>query len=210
MSNPEEILNRSNCFKLFAACFYEPDKEMFLEEHVCDNLAALLKSLAPAAVISAQAMKAGLTNTSQERLSVDYAALFVGPFELIAAPYGSVYLEQNRRIMGDSTINIHRFYQDAGLTIEMKEPADHIAIELEFLYYLSAKEAAAITENDPDTAIRLRELQAQFFQTAMTWVPEFCQLIHAGAVTPYYRALAECLGLYHASCQQTYRSQQVS
>ena len=28
---------------------------------------------------------------SQEQLSIDHAALFVGPFELIAAPYGSVY-----------------------------------------------------------------------------------------------------------------------
>jgi TorA maturation chaperone TorD len=206
MTNPEEVLNRGNCFKLLAACFYEPDKELFLEEHLCDNLAMLLQSLSPAAVTPAKAMKVSLQGTAQEQLSLDHAALFVGPFELIAAPYGSVYLEKNRRIMGDSTIEVQRFYQDAGLSIEMKEPADHIAIELEFMYFLCAKEAAALSEGEEDEASRLRALQAEFFLKMMGWIPQFCELIRAGAGTEYYKALASCLGDFDASCRQVYKN----
>jgi TorA maturation chaperone TorD len=208
MTNPEEVLNRGNCFKLLAACFYEPDKELFLEERLCDNLAMLLQSLSPAAVTPAKAMKVSLQGTAQEQLSLDHAALFVGPFELIAAPYGSVYLEKNRRIMGDSTIEVQRFYQDAGLSIEMKEPADHIAIELEFMYFLCAKEAAALSEGAEDEASRLRALQAEFFRKMMGWIPQFCELIRAGAGTEYYKALASCLSDFYGSCRQVYKTPQ--
>jgi TorA maturation chaperone TorD len=205
MHNPEEVLTRGNCFKLLAACFCEPDKEMFEEENLCGNLAMLLKPLSPGAATAAETMKISLQYTAQERLSLDYAALFIGPFELIAAPYGSVYLEQNRRIMGDSTIDTQRFYQDAGLALEMKEPADHIAIELEFMYYLCSKEAGALSEGAESEAARFRTLQVEFFEKMMGWVPQFCELIRAGAVTQYYKSLATCLDDYYSFCRQLYK-----
>jgi TorA maturation chaperone TorD len=205
MNNPQDVLNRGNCFKLLAACFYQPDKEMFLEEHLGDNLVLLLQSLAPAAAASAEAMRVSLGETAQEQLDLDYAALFVGPFELIAAPYGSIYLEKIRRVMGDSTLDAHRFYQDAGLSMEMKEPADHIAIELEFMYYLCSREATALSEGMEDEASRLKTVQLEFFRKMMGWIPQFCERIRAGAGTAYYRAVAGCLAHFYASCQQVYQ-----
>ena len=35
-----------------------------------------------------------------EALKVDFARLFVGPYKLLAAPYGSVYLEQGTNNYG--------------------------------------------------------------------------------------------------------------
>jgi TorA maturation chaperone TorD len=205
MHNPEEVLNRGNCFKLLAACFYEPDKEMFEEENLCGNLAMLLKPLSPGAATAAETMKISLQDTEQDHLSLDYAALFIGPFELIAAPYGSVYLEPNRRIMGDSTIDTQRFYQNAGLALEMKEPADHIAIELEFMYYLCSKEAAALAEGAESEAARFRTLQTDFFEKMMGWIPQFCELIRGGASQQYYKSLASCLDDFYSFCRQFYK-----
>jgi TorA maturation chaperone TorD len=87
----------------------------------------------------------------------------------------------------------------------MKEPADHIAIELEFMYYLCSKEAAALSERAESEAARFRTLQVEFFEKMMGWVPQFCELIRAGAATQYYKYLASCLDAYYSFCQQLYR-----
>jgi TorA maturation chaperone TorD len=144
MNDTDKTLQRGDCFKLMAACFYEPDKQLFIEEKLGEKLEQLLDQLAPNCVPAVRQMKNALKQLEQEQLSIDHAALFVGPFELIAAPYGSVYIEKKRTVMGDSTINVAQFYQDAGLSVDIKEPPDHIAIELEFLHYLCSKEAAAL------------------------------------------------------------------
>lgn len=202
MNTSEDILSLANAFKLFAACFYEPDLQLLREENVCDNLAILLNSLAPESSLSAQDMKAGLENTTEQYLSIDYAALFVGPFELIAPPYGSVYLEGKRQVLGKSTLDIQKFYLDADLTVDIHEPADHIAIELEFMHYLLVQEANARHDNNDDLADTLRNLQEEFFLQAMNWIPEFCKLQIKGAETQFYKALAECLEQFHYSCSQ--------
>jgi TorA maturation chaperone TorD len=41
----------------------------------------------------------------------------VGPFLVPAPPYGSVYLEDNRQLMGDSTIDVRRHYLSLGLDL---------------------------------------------------------------------------------------------
>lgn len=204
MGNQQDALIRSDSLRLLSACFYEPDRELFLDENVCLNLGTLLSGTSPEAATAAKQMHVALTDTEQQELILDYAALFVGPFELIAAPFGSVYLEKNRRLMGDSTIAIKRYYTDEGVKIEVKQPPDHIAVELEFMSLLSSKEASAIRQQENSESNRLRSLQSDFFTFAMSWIPQFCDQIQGGAQTPYYRALGECLGHFHATCQQIY------
>ena len=195
----------SDCYKLLAACFYEPDKNMLIEEKVCENLLILLAQQAPDACEAARDMARALSETEQEQLSIDYAALFVGPFELLAAPYGSVYMESGRRVMGESTQGVLQMYQDAGLNVEVKEPPDHIVIELEFLYYLANREAAAMCDGREDDAARYREQQLVFFSKYLQpWVYGFCNAIRSGTANQYYRALADCLFGFMVSCEQVF------
>jgi TorA maturation chaperone TorD len=194
MLKQNDIIIRSDCFRLLAACLYEPDKDMFLEEKVCENLAGLLADSAPGAVQAAWKMAKALREIDQEQLSRDHAALFVGPFELLAAPYGSVYLEKGRRVMGDSTIEVARFYRQEGLEVDVSEPPDHIAIELEFLSFLAQKEALAEVEGLADEADRCRQVQARFLEGYLQpWLPVFCEAVRAGTENRFYLALAECL-----------------
>ncbi|UTW70898.1 molecular chaperone TorD family protein [Anaerobacillus sp. HL2] len=37
------------------------------------------------------------------KLKVDFAKLFVGPFDVLAPPYSSVYLNEGRAVYGEST-----------------------------------------------------------------------------------------------------------
>ncbi len=204
MKNFQEVLNRSDCYRLFSACFYEPDKDLFLEENVCLNLGSLMVAF-PEAAAAAQKMHSALTEATQHDLLLDYAGLFIGPFELIAAPYGSIYLEGNGRLMGDTTIAIKRYYADEGLKVEVKEPPDHIAVELEFMSFLCKKEAAAIEQKNETESLRLSSLQADFFNSAMNWLPAFCKKITGGAQTAYYRSLGECLGNFYTVCEQSHK-----
>ncbi len=205
MTDEKEITARGNCFKLLAACFYEPDKEMFIEQQVCANLQTLSEFWSSDAATHAGKMDMYLKTLSQEQLSIDHAALFVGPFELLAAPYGSVYTEDTRQVMGKSTMDVLNFYETAGLSVEIKEPPDHIAIELEFMYYLCSKEAVAVRDNTSDAARSLRRQQADFyFQTLKPWVGKFCEAIRGGTDNGFYRNLADCLMHFLASCEQIY------
>lgn len=205
MRSSKEILDTSDCFRLFSACFYEPEKDLFLDENVCLNLARLLTD-SPAAASAACNMHTALEGATQHDLILDYAALFVGPFELIAAPYGSVYLENTRRLMGDTTVAVQRFYRDEGLKVETKEPPDHVAVELEFMSFLAKKQAVAMEQKNKTESARLYSLQCNFFRSVMSWLPVFCTTIHGGAQTQYYRSLSECLGHFHTTCEKTYTS----
>ncbi|SHO52241.1 TorD/DmsD family molecular chaperone [Desulfopila aestuarii] len=193
----DEILDRGNCFKLLAACFYEPEKKLFIEEALCDKLHGLLEKCAPGAAGHVKTMQESLLKLEEQQLKIDYSALFVGPFELIAAPYGSIYLENERKVMGESTLAVQRFYENSGLMLDIQEPPDHIAIELEFMSFLCISEAEALTTGDMETAIRQRELQVDFATTMMSWIPLLAENIQAGAQTEYYKALASCLERFY-------------
>ncbi|MFH7319336.1 molecular chaperone [Desulfurivibrio sp. D14AmB] len=191
----EMKMQRADCFKLLAACFYEPDRELFLEERLCDNLASLLSAFGcEDSAISTLAMKKALQATGQEELLVEYARLFVGPFELLAPPYGSVYLEQGGRLMGDTTVAVRKRYRESGLELEVMEAPDHIALELEFMHYLCLGEAEAWANGEPDRVLRLVADQAEFFRDYLSsWVPAFCVKVKKGTNSGFYLALAESL-----------------
>ncbi|MCI5145102.1 MAG: molecular chaperone TorD, partial [Candidatus Electrothrix sp. AR3] len=190
----QEKTDQSNCYKVLAACFYEPDKELFEEEQLVQQLAVMLRRIAPAAEPAALALAQALGEGDAEALCIDYARLFIGPFELLAPPYGSVYLEKNKQVMGASTMDVQQAYQQAGLTLTLQEPPDHIAFELEFLAYLAALEGKALAKGEPTEQERLAQMKQDFLDTLLApWIPIFCQKIKDNATQPFYQHLAECL-----------------
>lgn len=204
MTSQTNAINLGNCFKLLAACFYEPEKDLFIEEKLCQNLQNLLEGWASGAAKAASDMEFALSNSEQEQLSVAHAELFVGPFELLAAPYGSVYLEKNRQIMGDTTIGVLKCYEDAGLTVGEKEPPDHIAIELEFMAFLCTREAEARAAGNVAQAQELFSMQSDFYHSFLSWTPRLCEEMRRATNNPFYRALAKCLARFMVSCEQSY------
>ncbi len=206
MVSQNDALTRGNCFKLLSACFYEPEKDLFVKERLCRSLQDLLDGWAPGAAKAASNMERALADTPQEQLSVDHAELFLGPFNLIAAPYGSVYLEKNRQVMGDTTIGVLKIYQEAGLSVDEKEPPDHVAIELEFMSYLCIREAASRAAGKAADAEKFLGWQKAFFQSYLSWLPSLCETIRTGTKSPFYLSLADCLALFIAACGQCYET----
>ncbi|KJS88223.1 MAG: hypothetical protein JM58_01755 [Peptococcaceae bacterium BICA1-8] len=132
------IEQRADIYKLLSLLFYQPNHET---AGYLKDLKELISDYMYSGIDFIDKMEKDLEKTSANAnyLLVDYARLFVGPFNVLAAPYGSLYLDNERTVMGDSTIDACRQYAEAGLEIDVsfKEAPDHIAVELEFLYYLN-------------------------------------------------------------------------
>ncbi len=194
----EQVIGKQqqeNGLRLLAACFYEPDKTLLLEQDLFSALRGCLNTVCPVAVACVDGMEKAMQDSSDEQLKVAYAKLFVGPFALPAAPYGSVYLDEGRRVMGDSTMEVIKWYRQEGLarSDDCKDLPDHIAIELEFVSYLISKEIIALEDSDLQAAAAYAAKRQSFTETLLCpWVPEFCERIRQGTDNAFYTALADC------------------
>lgn len=157
-----------------------------------DDLLHLLDSKAHA---SASAMRRTVEGLSDlHPLEVDFARLFAGPFLVLAPPYGSIYLEGERRIMGESTVDAQRHYRLSGFDIaeNFKDAPDHISAELEFMHVLVCEEALAIRSGNRRLLLAALNRQRNFLiQHLGAWVPAFAEKITEHAQTEFYRQLAE-------------------
>lgn len=190
---------RADCYRLLAACFYYPRKQVLIEEDFFKNLTHTLKRVCATAAVFSEKMEEEISSSSEEELLVDYAKLFVGPNKLKAPPYGSVYLDKDRKIMGNSTVKVMELYRESGLSMsnDFKELPDHIAVELEFMYYMAFKEAEAVEKSETDTALHMLSMQHEFFGRFLgQWIIPFCEKIKEGADTAFYQSLADCVSTF--------------
>lgn len=183
----KEFLSHEECrrdsYKLLSECYYLPDEKLIktlngLEKSRGELYLAIVKTIP------------GISDV--ESLKIDYSKLFVGPYGLLAPPYGSMYLEGAKMVMGNSTMDVKNKYQEEGLDIGLKEAPDHIAIELEFIYFLIFKEIEAIKHSDSGTAASYLEKQQVFLGTHLgIWVSEFADNVAENAQTEFYKNLAQ-------------------
>ena len=138
---------------------------------------------------------------TRRSLEVEHTRLFLGPFLAPAPPYGSIYLERGRRLMGNSTVDAREHYLRSGLDVasDRKEAPDHISTELEFMYalirqslqFLEAAEYGALSENLLHQRLFLEKHLG-------AWVPLFADSIVANARIEYFRCLATVTRIFIA------------
>ena len=189
---------REDVYRLLAACFYPPSREL-IEEGCCATLAALLKPFAPDAAQYAGDAADAASNSSLDYLAVEHARLFIGPFQLVAPPYGSIYLDDAKTVMGDSTARVAAFYHDCGLHLadDFHELPDHFAVELEFMSYLSFKQREAEASGNRDEVIRIASLQSEFLERfLMPWLQPFTSAIITDGEASFYQAIARCTATF--------------
>ena len=193
---PKNVLNaessRMETFRLLSDCYRLPDPE--LSERIKRLELCMANGFDPALEFVFKMGQALEHNSDIESLKIDFSKLFVGPYMLYAAPYGSVYLDGERKVMGESTLDVINRYQEAGLETakSFKDAPDHITVELEFMYYLIFKELEAFSEPDSETALGFVQKQKYFLEDhLMAWVPEFAGSIKKYAENRFYLYLAE-------------------
>jgi TorA maturation chaperone TorD len=185
---------REDIYRLLAASYYSPTPAL-QEENCCSSLATLLESVTREAAQYAVKAAVEMDNYSLEALAIEHARLFVGPFQLVAPPYGSIYLDDAKTVMGDSTARVAAFYHVCGLHLadDFHELPDHFAVELEFMSYLAFKQREAEVASEKNEVTRLLNLQKEFLDRfMMPWLEPFTSAIITDGEAPFYQAIARC------------------
>ncbi|MDY0042162.1 MAG: molecular chaperone TorD family protein, partial [Desulforhabdus sp.] len=134
-----------------------------------------------------------------DQLKLDFARLFVGPYQLFAPPYGSVYLDGDWQVMGPSTLDVIERYRLGGLALsnDFHDAPDHIAVELEFLYFLTVKEVQATVENNQHAALAAQVMRNDFMHRHLgAWSAQFTKEVEENAETDFYRGVARCTRIF--------------
>lgn len=176
--SPDDPAREEFC-RLLAASYYQPD-EMFREERVFPRLAERAAAIDADLAQTAAAVAEAFAGENPDELLLDYSRLFLGPFDILAKPYGSVWLEGDKVLMGDSTMAVKELYRAGGFELadDFNEVPDHIAVELEFLYLLIYQDHV--------------DLRQRFLQDHLgRWIEPFTAAMEQGARTDFYRLLAE-------------------
>ncbi len=129
-----------------------------------------------------------LNATSEEifsKLRYDYAELFLNAGPNPAFPYASCHGSRGPVVMQNAVFQVRKAYREAGVhkKNDYSDLDDHIAVELEFLRYLTRQAA----NNDNSQEQILHFLQNHLVK----WAVEFCNIVTGAAKTPFYQGLAQ-------------------
>lgn len=199
ISTTDEIQSRAVAYRSLSALYYPPD------ESIGDNLRALAEVWAARHPDLLPLVARMQQEADPHALLLAYTPLFLGPFKVLAPPYGSVYLEEKREVMGASTQDAAHLYRQAGLDLSAasKEVPDHIAIELEFMYYLIYRQMEALEINDREAAHGWLARQSDFMDRHLgRWIDPFAEAIVQNTPSVFYRSLAEATAAFVAQHRQ--------
>lgn len=184
MKTKETLLQdsyRADSYKLLSECYHLPDAQLL------QRLKAVDESIGKACL---ELIQYTPNFNEIESLSVDFSRLFIGPFKLLAPPYGSVYLDNSGKLMGDSTVDVKDIYRQDGLNVSIKDMPDHITIELEFMYFLIFKGIETVNISDFEKHSYFLQRQRFFLDTHLArWITDFTKNIAQNAQTEFYRNL---------------------
>lgn len=194
----EQGAARQDLCRYLAACYYQPGPE-FAEEKVFDSMLAAATRIHADLAAHARRLGEEFAREGMENLLMDYTRLFLGPTHTLARPYGSVWLEGENVVMGESTMAVQELYGEGGfdMSADFREVPDHIAVELEFLYLLIYRENEAHRNGDTEALQAKAALRKRFLDEHLgRWVGPFTAAVRAGAQSSYYRNLAELTGRF--------------
>ena len=166
-------------YKLFSLIFHRPDREfaVYLRDGFIDDIIRFLDGAVTGFSAFLEENREKDDDEFYKTLAVEYTRLFTNAIPAVPCPpYESIYREDI--IMGNSTL----CYNNAGLKVVEKfhDLPDHVAVELEFLYYLA---------NYGYTEAHDSFMGEHFSR----WVPRFCEEVEKNDRTGFYRHAARVL-----------------
>lgn len=188
---------KATAFNIFTALLCQPTEDLPADESIFSSLISSLEIICPASVSAALGMKEKIKAYTQTELLVEYTRLFIGPFKLLVPPYSSMYFG-SKELMSDETLWVINFYDKMGLAFDtdIKDSPDHIAVETEFLYYLTFNCIKEFSDGNTDNAHKFWMGQTEFFFSHyQKWVPQFCAGIKEHSNNAFYISMADCLAV---------------
>ncbi|WPM86035.1 Tat proofreading chaperone DmsD [Apirhabdus apintestini] len=119
-------------------------------------------------------------NQPNETLSQAYQRLFIGPWALPSPPWGSVWLDRESVLFGDSTLALREWMQQHGISHHgnLNEPEDHFGLLLMLAAWLAEEQQFN----------RVDELLAWHL---FPWSERFLACFIKGAEHPFWQGVGE-------------------
>lgn len=135
-------------------------------------------------------MAAMFKTHSEESLPQAWQRLFIGPYALPSPPWGSVWLDRESVLFGDSTLALRQWMRENGIQFVMQqnEPEDHFGSLLLL--------AAWLAENG-----RHHECEQLLAWHLFPWSSRFLDVFIDHAGHPFYQALGQLARLTLAQWQ---------
>lgn len=193
MADQDKGLAKADFCRFLAACFYEPGRE-FAEERLFESMRDAAAHISPDLAAEAAGLGEAFAAAALEDLLVDYTRLFLGPTEILAQPYGSVWLTDEKTLMQDATVAVLDLYRQGGFEMDegFRELPDHVAAELEFLYLMLFRENEAEQKGDAAALEKAARLKQRLLGEHLgRWVGPFTAAIGKHAESDFYRRLAQ-------------------
>lgn len=193
---------RSRVYKLLALGFAFPDRDLF--DAIRDGAFADALDAAHGALPWASPALAGRDLARPGDAFADFEAEYIRLFDVGAggAPcplYGGVYVGDRMKVM-EETI---RFYDLFHLRPEpqLREMPDHVTTELEFLHYLTFREAGRRAAGDDPTPL-VRAARDFLERHPRRWLPVLHDRLRRQETLPFFPALvAHAVGYVRADHQ---------
>lgn len=160
--------------RIFGTLFYYPPKSdqvrkilpLFMQPNWSDQIGLEISS--------------ELQDLMQQQTNLDeqYQALFIGPNTLIAPPWGSVYLDPESVIFGQSYLGLSLFLRKNQIEYSLKDnndPEDHFGLMLMLSAYL--------------VEYRIELLPEFLSQHFFTWSERYLELLTQQSEYPFYKGL---------------------
>lgn len=127
-------------------------------------------------------------------LEAAWQAQFIGPQHLIAPPWGSVYLDKECIVFGESTLELRRFLQQCHLQLDTNknEPEDHFGLLLLALVVFLQKEDIA-------------HAQILLAEHILPWGLHYLKLLSQHSEHPFIELLAQEANTFLEACCDYYQ-----
>jgi DMSO reductase family type II enzyme chaperone len=197
-------ITRSNIYKLLSAGFKYPTPEIFdalKDGTFMEELWELVTSLSHVEKLSEKKgeMNRKINHGLENLTYTDFEGKYIETFEVgkpkpPCPPYEGLFRESEVR--SSVMIEISEFYKHFGLLMSREEGKkdlpDHLSAELEFLHFLTFKEAQAREEENEELLEGYLRAQRDFLQRhPAAWVPKFYQKLQDLGLVPFYVMLAQ-------------------
>lgn len=174
------LLNRNYLYQLLYKSFgREPDRaflDLLTAEHTGESFALLGGEVLESVPAYLEHLRQDAEDPNYvERLRDEYTRLFVGPMEMDAPPWESIYLGEEGMLFQESTLKVRECYRRFGLLPEEypRVADDSLALELGFMAELSRRSADAFASGDTDTLdLILRGARDFLTEHLLLWVPK--------------------------------------
>ncbi|MBQ1491103.1 MAG: molecular chaperone TorD family protein [Blautia sp.] len=172
------LVNRNYLYQLFYKAFGREPDEAFWDILMGESTRRGLLLLEEGPSLVGPALEAlgriGQEEGFLERAREEYIRLFVGPMEMEAPPWESVYLGKEGMLFQESTLQVRAFYRAFGLrTLEYRRvPDDSLALELGFLAELAKRSVDALGRGEAEELESLLKGSRDFLaEHLLQWSP---------------------------------------